>query len=229
MSSTTDVHPEQVLQGLLARGHRAQVQRTLKAIHAICKTQFENGNKDFSVTIIGRIAEQQSVCNGRSLSNPTSAIYRELISAWASYAGPPAPPPPKELASMRWLLQIDNLAIRSLVQSVLSERNMLVAQLNSLKSKEHSIINRRPLGANVVVDSKGTTAVLEMSAQLTGSEREALEVAISPQFFVDQGWHEVERGEVRKDNGAPLYQPGYTDAIRRILGRPKNPNPKKVS
>ena len=129
---------------------------------------------------------------------------------------------------MRWLLQIDNPAVRSLVQSVVKERDMLMAQLNSLKSKEISTIDRRPFGANVVANSKGTTTVLEISAQLTGSEREALEAAISPAFLSGQEWHEAERGAIQKDSGAPLYQPGYTDAIRRILGRPKNPNPKKV-
>lgn len=235
MSSATSVHPEQVLEGLLSRGHRPQVQRTLRAIHEICKEQNERGTKDFSLATIGREAEKRSICKAKILYNATSAIYRELITGWASYAGPPAPPPPKELASVKWLMMIENPALRSLIQSVVVERDKLKAQLNSLKAREKAVIDRRPHHRSMTTTSDGAMALVEVGAQLSDSEREALEAAISPEFLDEQGWCEGERGEIKtipqgkSAKGRLVYRPGYADAIRRFLGRAKKGSVKVVS
>jgi len=80
-------------------------------------------------------------------------------------------------------------------------------------------VDRRPLGATVVSHpSAAPMAVLTITSQLTPSEREALQKAISPQFLEDQGWREGSHGEILNDKGRPLFEVGYTRAIRKVLG-----------
>jgi len=52
---------------------------------------------------------------------------------------------------------------------------------------------------------------------LTAIEREVLTNAISTDFLDRMGWREGAHGEIYKDKRV-IYDPGYTKAIRRILG-----------
>jgi hypothetical protein len=61
-------------------------------------------------------------------------------------------------------------------------------------------------------------AVVMMKAQLTASEREALQKAVSLQFLEEQGWREGSHGEILNDKGRTFFEVGYTKAIRKVLG-----------
>lgn len=219
MNTTTQVHPEAVLEALLAKGGRSQRQRNLATLHEICRKQHEIGSRDFSLPTIGRLCEAQGVLKGRALYNAPSADYRTLIEAWAAYAGPPAPKAPKTLASHEYLMRIEDPAIRFIMQATIAERDKLRAQINVLKANTQLTVDRRPLGANLVSHpSAGPTVVLSMAAQLTPSERDALQKAISPQFLEEQGWREGSHGEILNDRGRTLFEVGFAKAIRKVLG-----------
>src|ERR1700759_5529831 len=99
MNGTTDIHPEAVLESLLAKGGRLNRRANLVNMYEVCRKQYEAGSRDFSLPSIGRQAEAESIMKGHALYNAQSADYRTLIEAWAAYAGPPAPKPSKTLAS----------------------------------------------------------------------------------------------------------------------------------
>ena len=219
MKSTTDIHPDVVLESLLTNGGRAQRRTNLEKMHEICRKQHESGSRDFSLPTIGRLCEEQEILKGRVLYNAQSADYRTLITAWAAYAGPPAPKPPKVLASYEYLARIEDPALRSLMQAVVAERDKLKAQVNVLKANMQVTVDRRPLGATVASTPTGETiAVLTMAVQLTASERDALRKAIAPEFLAEQGWQEGSHGEIRNDRGRALFDVGYASAIRKVLG-----------
>lgn len=222
MNTATHIHPDVILESLLAKGGRSQRTGNLNKLHDICRRQYEGGTRDFSVPTIGRICEAEGVLKGRALYNAPSADYRTLIESWATYAGPAAPKRPaaqRPLASHEYLLRIEDPAIRSIMQATVAERDKLRAQVNLLKSQADVIVDRRPLGATVAPQSStGTVAVLTMTAQLTPSERNALEKAISPQLLEDMGWHEGSHGEILNDKGRTLFDVGYAKAIRKVLG-----------
>lgn len=221
MSTTTDIHPDAVLASLLAKGGRSQRTGNLKKLHDICRRNYEGGTRDFSLPTIGRICEAEDVLKGRALYNAPSADYRTLIEAWAAYAGPAAPKRPatqKTLASHEYLMRIEDPAIRSIVQAVIAERDKLRAQVNLLKSQAEVTVDRRPLGATLIPQSStATVAALTMTAQLTPSEQQALQRAISPQFLEDQGWREGSHGEILNGKGRTLFDVGYARAIRKVL------------
>lgn len=219
MNSTTDIHPDAVLESLLAKAERSNRRNNLTRMHEICRKQHETGSRDFSLSAIGRLVEAESIMKGRALYNAQSADYKSLIEAWAVYAGPPAPKVPKTLASHDYLMRIEDPAIRSIMQAVIAERDKLRAQLNVLKANTQVTVDRRPVGATVSA-APGTqpVTVLALSAQLTPSEHEALQKAVSHDYLEERGLREGSHGEIINERGRTVFEVGFARAIRKVLG-----------
>jgi hypothetical protein len=219
MNGMRDTHPDDVLAALLAKGGRSNRRANLDKIHELCRKQHAAGSRDFSIPAIGRLAEAEGIMKGRALYNAPSADYRSLIEAWAVYAGPAAPKPPKPLASHDYLMRIDDPAIRSIMQAIIAERDKLKAQLNVLKANTQVTVDRRPLGATVSA-APGTqpVAVLALSAQLTPSERDALQKAVSASYLEDRGMKEGSHGEILNERGRTVFEVGFARAVRKVLG-----------
>lgn len=219
MNGTTDIHPDAVLESLLAKGGRSNRRANLTKMHEVCRKQHETGSREFSLPVIGRLAEAEGILKGRALYNAQSVDYRALIEAWAAYAGPPAPKPPKTLASHDYLMRIEDPAIRSIMQAIITERDKLKAQLNVLKANAQVTVDRRPLGATVS-SALGAqpVAVLALSAQLTPSEKEALQKAVSADYLEERGLKEGSHGEIVNERGRVVFEVGFARAIRKMLG-----------
>lgn len=218
MNGKTDIHPDAVLESLLAKGGRSNRRANLANVHELCRKQYEAGSRDFSLPAIGRLAEAEGIMKGRALYNAQSADYRALIEAWAAYAGPPAPKPSKKLASHEYLMRIEDPAMRSIVQAIIAERDKLKAQLNVLKANTQVTVDRRPLGATIAAaPGAQPVAVLALSAQLTPSEREALQKAVSPDYLEERGLREGSHGEIVNARGRTVFEVGFARAIRKVL------------
>lgn len=219
MNVVTDIHPNAVLEALLAKGGRSNRRANLEKMHELCRRQHEAGSRDFSLSGIGRLAESESLMKGRVLYNAQSADYRALIEAWAAYAGPARPKPPKKLASHEYLMRINDPAIRSIMQATIVERDKLQMQLNVLRAHTEVTVDRRPLGVTVA-SSRGAqpVAILALSAQLTSSEREALQKAVSANYLEERGLKEGSHGEILNERNRMVFEVGFARAIRKVLG-----------
>jgi hypothetical protein len=219
VNGATDIHPNAVLESLLAKRLRSNRRANLAKMHELCRRQHEAGSRDFSLPAIGRLAEAEGIMKGRALYNAQSADYKALIEAWAAYAGPPAPKPPKTLASHEYLMRIEDPAIRSIMQAIIAERDKLKAQLNVLKANAQVTVDRRPLGATLAAaPGSQPVAVLAMAAQFTPSEREALQKAISADYLEERGLREGSHGEIVNERGRAVFEVGFARAIRKALG-----------
>jgi hypothetical protein len=123
------------------------------------------------------------------------------------------------LASHDYLMRIEDPAIRSIMQAIIAERDKLKAQLNVLKANTQLTVDRRPLGAAISADP-GTqpVAVYALASQLTPSEREALEKAVSADYLEERGMKEGSHGEIINERGRTVFEVGFARAIRKVLG-----------
>ena len=219
MNATTNINPDEVLASLLDKGGRSNRRANLAKMHELCRKQHAAGSRDFSLPTIGRLTEAEGIMKGRALYNAPSADYRVLIAAWAAYAGPATPKPPKTLVSHDYLMRIEDPAIRSIMQAIITERDKLKAQLNVLKAHTQVTVDRRPLGATVsAAPGVQPVAVLAMSAQLTSSEREALQKAVSASYLEDRGLKEGSHGDIVNERGRTMFEVGFARAVRKMLG-----------
>lgn len=219
MTGGTGVHPDAVLASLLEKGGRSNRRANLAKMHELCRRQHQAGSREFSLPVIGRLAEAEGILKGRALYNAPSADYRSLIEAWGTYAGPAAPKPPKTLASHDYLMRIEDPAIRSIMQAIIAERDKLKSQLNVLKANVQVTIDRRPLGATVsAAPGAQPVAVLAMAEQLTPTEREALRKAVSPRYLEERGLKEGSHGELINERGRTVFEVGFARAVRKVLG-----------
>lgn len=219
MTGRTDVHPDAVLASLLEKGGRSNRLANLAKMHELCRRQHEAGSHEFSLPAIGRLAEAEGILKGRALYNAPSADYRALIEAWAAYAGPTAPKPPKTLASHDYLMRIEDPAIRSIMQAIIAERDKLKAQLNTLKAHAQVTVDRRPLGATVsAAPGSSPVTVLAMAEQLTATEHEAMQKAVSARYLDERGLKEGSHGEIVNERGRTIFEVGFARAVRKMLG-----------
>lgn len=220
MNGSTDIHPDAVLESLLTKGGRSNRLANLRKMNELCRKQHESGSRAFSLPAIGRLAEAEGIMKGRALYNAQSADYRTLIEAWAVYAGPATPRLTKTLASHEYLMRIEDPAIRSIMQAIIVERDKLKAQVNVLKANVQVTVDRRPLGADIsVAPGAQPITVLTMTAQLTPSEHEALQKAVSPDYLEERGLREGSHGEIKNQAGRTIFEIGFGRAIRKILAQ----------
>jgi hypothetical protein len=213
-------HPNDVYEALLQGCTRKQKRDNLQRLHDLCAAQY-SGSRDFLLPTIGRLWAATGGIQARALYNAASADYRTLVQAWSDHAGP-AEAKPSEAGrdkSPAFLSRIDDPAIRALVQGALIERDKLRAEVNLLKSVTKLTLDRAP-GLPVSTPSTPTPMLLTSGPkkhELTLSERESLERAISQGFFDDQGWKEGRSGEVLNEQGRRVFESGFTKAIRKVL------------
>lgn len=225
MDQPNSAHPDTVLQALLDKNPRSHKAANLRSLHSLCEKQYAIRNpalRDFSLASVGRQCEANGIFKARVLYNASSQDYVTLIRAWAAFNGSVGTKAREKDVKLSgkydFLTRIDDLALRGIVQSIIAERDKLRNQVNILKSQSNLVIDQRTLGATIA-QSVGNVAILEMSAQLTSSERSALQNAISEDFLNDRDWRLGANGEIFTKTGAVVYDPGYTTAIRKILGK----------
>jgi len=171
----------------------------------------EYSHKDFSIATIGKKCELAGIFKARILYNASESDFQTLIKAWANFSGPfPSVPDPVPSKTQQLLERIQDRAIRSSIQYIITDRERLKVENNLLRSKVEITIDRRPTESSPRWPSSSRIT-------LTESEIDALKQAISQTFISDQGWKEGEHGEVHTLAGRLVFDVGYTIAIRKIL------------
>ncbi|MBP2666365.1 MAG: hypothetical protein H6Q76_1345 [Firmicutes bacterium] len=218
-----DVHPDAVLETLLAKNPRSDKAEKLRRLHVICARHNSQVQalRDFTLASIGRLCKSHGLFKTeRTLYNAGSEDYCLLINAWAAFSGPTSVKvtgrEPKLPPEHQYLLKIDDHALRGIMQSVIAQRDKYKQQLNILKTQTRIEIDQRPRGA-VIGDDNATKLFKGLKEKLTNSERDALCHAISQDFLEDRGWQIGSDGEIYSDNGTLLFYPGFATGIKKVL------------
>lgn len=215
----TNIHPDFVLEAMLAAGGHPTKLKNLKLVHDACRRQNERNSRDFSYKTIGKHTEEQGGLTWRSIYNTND--YKKLIEAWQAYTGPAEPSPrahKKPPVAQAFLARIEDPAIRSIMEGVIIERDKLRGENNLLRSLPRGVIDKRPLGATIAYpEDSHSVAVLSVGARLTESERSALKKAVNADALADYGWIEGSHGEILNDRGRTIFDVGFATAIRKVL------------
>jgi hypothetical protein len=225
MNSTTDLHPDVVRDAIRCAARHEAKRRNVDLIHEVCAHISRVGGKDFSLKTIGDEVESRGGPKAKTLWNPQSADYRKLIEAWQAFCGGSMlRETAKSGAADSLLVQIPDPATRIIVGQALKERNELRAQLNLLKGNTRLTIDRRPSdNVHRTEQSHDGSVTVEIltNLKLNPLEREALEHALSAEFWNSEGWLEEKNGRLVKQLGQgrtrTVFKPGFTSAIRKLL------------
>lgn len=209
------MHPDDLL-NQLKKTATPRKQKTLDLIHEVCREQFERGSKDFSVATIARIAADRGGPSKGAIHNATGDDYKGLIKAWAEHTGGLTRKVRQvsENPYSALIDQIENPALRSMMNGILAENRQMRREITLLKAEGNRVIDMRPHSA----EPRETVQILPASHGLYPTEMEALRHAVSDRLLKDEGWTTDSEGRLITETGRALYKPGYVSAIRKILG-----------
>jgi hypothetical protein len=209
------MHPDDLLDQL-KKTATPRKQKTLDLIHEVCREQYERGSKDFSVATIARIAADRGGPSKGAIHNATGDDYKGLIKAWAEHTGGLTRKVRQvsENPYSALIDQIENPALRSMMNGILAENRQMRREITLLKAEGNRVIDMRPQS----IEPRETIQILPASHGLYPSEMEALRHAVSDRLLKDEGWTTDSEGRLITETGRALYKPGYVSAIRKILG-----------
>lgn len=223
----TEIHPDVVFESLLSTALHSKKRDNLALLHTICQERHKIGAKDFSLKSIAESFQIRGGLKGKALWNPQSSDYRCLVEVWQAFSvGTLKPRQLNKVTPQVALIEtITDPATRIVVQALIRERDQLKAEVNLLKSQTVVTIDRRPQAlshAKQSVPNSEMTLEIRAGVDLSVIEREALEHALSKEFWNSEGWSEEKYGRIVKHiietgRSRTIFKPGFTTAVRKIL------------
>lgn len=208
-------HPNEIFQSLMELAKHPVKRRNLEALHRTCSEEYDSGSRLFTISRVERLLVSEGILSAKTLGNAKSEDYRTLILAWASFS--------KERNSLKtvdregWLQSIPDPAVRQLVQTTQAELNKLRGEVIVLRKLQKSISVRT--GTASTVDDREGLAMTASLATLLPTERNSLSQAVDPGYLLRHGLSIGSRGEVLQRNGAVLFERGFIEALKKILGK----------
>ncbi|WP_336353203.1 gamma-mobile-trio protein GmtX [Pseudomonas atacamensis] len=197
--------------------------KSLSLLNDVLKTQHAAGEHNFSIAEIARQSVKSGGPSAQTIRNKTGLVFRRLIEAWAAHAGSsmksPAPPfskggrIPKDY---ELLTRLSDPAMRAIFGQIIAERNRYRNELNILKAHSELIVDKRPVQSSVQQVEAGSVQLVQ-TLNLNDMEVEALNAAISDEFFEYREWTVSPAGQVKDENRREIYKHGYVNAIKKVL------------
>ena len=189
----------------------------------MCVELHRLGSKDFSLSTVGRMSQERGGLSKRALYNSTSQDFKTLIRSWAIFVtintsqtnerkSRESIPDDRNL-----LLNISDPAMRALVGYVIAERDRLRGEVKLLRSQANVVIDRRVLPGHINITSEGQVIQVMSNVDLSDTEKQALDFAISREFLEQEGWTEGKNGEILNSRGRKIFDIGFANAIRKVL------------
>jgi len=213
-------HPDTILENLISAQQGKKKVDSLKRLHTICRHQYASGSNDFSIGTLGRLCAKNGLFSEKTLYNSTSNDYRTLIQAWSIFAGDSRPQVGVEITVEKFYSRISDPALRSVIQSLVHEKDKLKAQVNILKSSIVVGLDLKDSHFALALKNSRLPLAIKTGVQpltLTPSEIEALEAVVSKRFQEENNLTETPFGELPSDNGRVILHAGFTNAIRKVV------------
>ena len=210
----------------LKDGKVPKTQQSLDKLNGILQAYAEAGQRDFSITQIGRISAAEGGPGYESIRATNNKHYRTLIEAWAQKCKTDTKKPlaphsrSKTIPTDNALLErIPDAAVRALFGQIIAERNRYRNEVNLLKQHANITIDKRPVRQFDAAAVQAVQVLPAFSNILTESEKQALAYAISGKCMEDHGWQTTQAGQVKDmEYNTEIFPRGFITGLRKILG-----------
>jgi hypothetical protein len=211
----------------LKDGKVPRTQQNLDALNSILKDYAGSGQKDFSITQIGRVSAAESGPGYEALRATRNIHYRTLIEAWAQKCKTNTKKPlvaharSKSVPADNKLLErIPDPAVRALFGQIIAERNRYRKDVSLLKQHANLTIDKRPVRQFDASAESRIEVLPSLSGVLTESEKKALAYAISDECMENNDWQYTQAGQVKDmqyKTPKELLPRGFVTGLRKLL------------
>ncbi|MBS9403089.1 hypothetical protein KG088_05555 [Halomonas sp. TRM85114] len=213
-----------ILEGL-KDGKTKKTQQSLDKLNETLREYYERGERDFSITAIGRLSAEDGGIGYESIRATANKHYRDLIEAWAAKAKTTTKKPLSRQSRSRRVPQDNQLleripdpALRVLFGQIIAERNRYRTQLNILKNQAEVVIDRRPV-RNFEAQAEPSIELLpSLKGIVSDNEIKALRFAASDECIERQGWLVTQAGQVKNELGEEVFPRGFMTGLRKLVG-----------
>ena len=210
----------------LKDGKVPRTKQNLDTLNSILKAYAESGQKDFSITQIGRISAAESGPGYEALRATRNTHYRTLIEAWAQKCKTNSKKPlmahsrSKSVPVDNKLLErIPDPAVRALFGQIIAERNRYRKEVNLLKQHANITIDKRPVRQFDASAEPSIEVLPSLSGVLTESEKKALVYAISDECMEKNDWQYTQAGQVKcMEYNNEVFPRGFVAGLRKLMG-----------
>jgi hypothetical protein len=205
-------------------GKTAKTQQSLDKLNKTLRKHYEHGERDFSITTIGRVSAEDGGIGYESIRATANKHYRDLIAAWAAKANTSTKKPLSTQSRSRRVPQDNQLlerisdpALRVLFGQIIAERNRYRTQLNILKNQAEVVIDKRPV-RNFEISAESSVEFLpSLSGIVSDNELRALRFAASDECIERQGWLVTQAGQVKDERGEEVFPRGFMTGLRKLV------------
>lgn len=201
----------------------AKTQASLDKLGQTLKDYYESGARDFSVTTIGRVSEENGGVGYQSIRATANKHYRDLIEAWAVKAQtttkkPRVGPAKKTGQDYQLLERIDDTAVRALFGQIIRERDRYKSEANMLKSQTKIIIDKRPTAFTESRPEGSVELLPSLKGVCSDNEIKALRTVCTEEWLERLEFHANPLGQVKDEYGMEILPRGFLTGLKKILG-----------
>ncbi len=219
-----EIDPDIIAESL-KEGKSVRMQNSIDKLNTVLSEYYESGERDFSVTTIGKVSQDNGGVGYPSIRATKNKHFRDLIAAWAAKAETTMKKPPVPHAESRrepkdndLLKQIDDPVLRAWMGQIIAERNRFRNELNILKSQTEFVIDRRPVRQfnNQAPDNP---VELLPAFTLTEMEKMALKALFDKELLEENGWEIHQNGKVMSvEYDTEVLPRPFAKVIKKVLG-----------
>lgn len=203
-----------------------RTQKNLDKLNDILKAYVESGQRDFSITQMGRVSAAEGGPGYEALRATKNKYYRTLIEAWAAKCKTttkkPLSPTSRSKSipqDIKLLERIPDAAVRALFGQIIAERNRYRNEVNLLKHHANITIDKRPVRYFDSNAEPSVEVLPSLSGILTESEKKALAYAISDECMEKHNWQTSQAGQVKDmEYNIEIFPRGFVTGLRKVLG-----------
>ncbi len=207
----------------LKDGKTAKTQSSLDTLNQTLKDYYESGARDFSITTLGRVSEENGGVGYQSIRATANKHYRDLIEAWAAKAKtttkkPPVGPTKRPTQDHQLLERIDDTAVRALFGQIIRERDRYRSEANMLKNQTQIVIDKRPTAYSEPQSDASVELLPSLKGICSDNEIKALQTVCTDEWLEKLGFQANKLGQVKDEFGMEILPRGFLTGLKKILG-----------